>query len=403
MKVLHLAPPAVGRDALTAHSFIDEEMRALSAAGICCYVQSDATADRDGGNNIPVVGVAPSRGRRVSRMLTSARTNARNLPFSAIGNPRQLMHALCVEDAAAALVVKEKIDLIHSHFGWPGGFGGTLASAASGVALVASLRGMDLLVRADIGYGLRRDGAYGAAITRLLATAHRTIYATDFLRREGLEAGAPADRAVIVRKGVDLNRFRPSADRPADQARLGFIPPVILAVGTLGPRKGHRHLLEALHGLRSLPWTLVICGEGPDRHALEDRARDLSIADRVRFLGQVSRSEIGRYFGAADVFVHVALIEAAGNVILESQASGCATIASDSGGPPEYIVAGETGLIVPPGDPVALRHALETVLVNPALRQQMGATARRIAEAHYAYPRMIADLIGVYRSASGHS
>jgi glycosyltransferase involved in cell wall biosynthesis len=98
--------------------------------------------------------------------------------------------------------------------------------------------------------------------------------------------------------------------------------------------------------------------------------------------------------------VHTALVEAAGNVILEAQAAGCAIVTSDSGGPPEYIVPGETGLIVPPEDPAALRLALQSLLEQEALRARLGSAARRAAEAHYSYARMIDDLIAVYASAS---
>jgi glycosyltransferase involved in cell wall biosynthesis len=397
LKVLHLAPPAVKPDALTAHSFIDEEILALREAGIDCQVLSDTgTASVRHGVSVsaPASLTLP---HKLRRLLSFSRRNARALPVMALRHPRQLAHALRVEEAAADLIRREGIDLVHSHFGWPGGFGGVLAAASAGVPLVAALRGMDVLVNEEIGYGLRRDAGYRSSLDVLLTHAQRTLYATEFLRRIALGLGSPADRAVVVRKGVDLSRFRPAADRAAEQTALGLGGPVILGVGILGPRKGYHHLLDALGGLRQMPWTLALCGEGAHRDALEAQAGRLGIADRVRFLGWVPREAIGRYFAAADIFVHTALVEAAGNVILEAQAAGCATVTSDSGGPPEYIVAGETGLIVPPENPDALRAALQTLLEDVDLRARLGMAARHAAETRFSYARMIADLIAVYR------
>ena len=129
--------------------------------------------------------------------------------------------------------------------------------------------------------------------------------------------------------------FHPATNRGECQTALGVTGPVILGVGILGPRKGYEQLIDALARLGERPWTLLLCGEGMLRDALEARARALGFADRIRFLGWVPRTDIPRYFAAADVFVHPALLEAAGNVILEAQASGCATIATDCGGPSE--------------------------------------------------------------------
>ena len=404
MKVLHLAPPAAKPNALTAHSFIDEEILGLRDAGISCYVLGDAVGQSGVRHGIPVAApIVLPRPHKLRRLMSFAHGHARTLPVAALRNPRQLAHALGIEDSAAELIQREQIDLVHSHFGWPGGFGGVLAAAAAGVPLIAGLRGMDVLVNDEIGYGLRRDPAYRSSLDILLRGAQRTLYATDFLRREGIGAGSRPDRAVIVRKGVDLRRFRPAADRAADQAALGLAGPVILGVGILGPRKGYHHLLDALGSLTDAPWTLALCGEGAHRNALELQARRLGLADRVRFLGWVPRSEIGRYFGAADIFVHTALVEAAGNVILEAQAAGCAVVTSDSGGPPEYIVPGETGMVVPPEDPAALGLALRALLEQPELRERLGwrrgapRTAKLPTRARSGSNRHVCGRVGPWR------
>jgi glycosyltransferase involved in cell wall biosynthesis len=402
MKVLHLAPPspASATAIITAHSFIDEEILALRDAGVRCYAVSDAPGQAEWRMRVRIVRTGRPRPSRVMGTLGFASARAGSLPVAALLNPRDLFHALRIERTAAALIAREQIDVIHSHFGWPGGFGGALAAAHTGVPLVASLRGMDLLRRDDIGYGLRQDPLYDRALRQLLRHASRTLYATAFMQEAGIACGAPQSRAVLVRKGVDLDRFRPPDDRPGIQRSLGLEGPVILAAGGLGPRKGYRTLLTALAALGHGPWTLVICGDGPERGALEHFARTAGIGARVRFAGAVPRASMAKYFAAADVFVHPAVLEAAGNVILEALASGCATIATDSGGPPEYLMDGETGLIVPAEDPSALAAAIRKLLEERVLRERMAAAARRDAEARFAYPRMVGDLLSVYRTVS---
>jgi glycosyltransferase involved in cell wall biosynthesis len=402
VRVLHLAPSARSADALTAHSFIDEEILALRETGLECHVLSDALTCRDTRHGVPVHGL-PDEGTAVKmrRIAALANRTAGELPWGAARNAREFVHALRIEAAALDVIRRERIDVVHSHFGWPGGFGGALAAAAHHVPIVASLRGMDLLIRDDIGYGLRRDAGYRAALAGLLTQATRTIYATEFMRREGIAAGAPPERTVVVRKGVDLQRFRPAADRAAAARALGVEPPMILAVGGLGPRKGYADLLDALGWLTTLPWTLALCGDGSERDALETRARALGIGSRVRFCGWISRERIASYFAAADIFVHPALVEAAGNVILEAQAAGCAVVATDSGGPAEYVIEGETGKTVPPADPAALADALRVVLEDDARRARWGRQARRSMETRHDYARMIRDLTDVYTEAVG--
>lgn len=397
IKVLHLARAAAASPALTAHSFIDEEILALRDAGVKCWLVSGSPGPSEYREHVPVVTLTkPVRLTEIADVAIFGAMRVRHLMSPALWRPRTLFRTLRFEHTAAQLVLRERIDLIHSHFGWPAGFGGTLAGAQTGVPVVASLRGMDLLADDSLGYGLRSDGFYDRAIARLLRTAARTVYATEFMRREGVAAGAPRDRTAVVRKGVDLERFRPSRDRPSAQRSLGLGSPVILAVGQLRPRKGYRTILGALAELTSLSWTLVICGEGPDRPFLEALARTLAIADRIRFAGSVSRADVARYFAAADIFVHAAILEAAGNVVLEGLASGCAVVATDSGGPAEYVCDGETGLVVPPENRTALAAVLRRLLQQPGLRQRLSAAARRHAEAELSYGRMVSDLIALY-------
>jgi len=400
VRVLHLAPPSARPQSITGHTFIDEEIRALCAAGVECLTVSDAESKGrtcDGVDIVPVASPAPPSA--ILRTLAIALRHARLLPTPSRSQARGLFHALRIEATAAAVIRSRGVDLIHSHFAWPAGFGGLIAAAHTGTPLVASLRGMDLLVRPDLEYGLRQDPFFDATVRHLLAGADRTVYATEFMRAIGQSMGAPTDGTVVVRKGVDLDRFQPAVDRKAARHALGIDVPLILTIGTLRPLKGFPFLLRALSQLVDLQWRLVICGEGPDRASLERCAEELHLGDRVHFAGTIQRDRITDYFAAADIVVHPSLIEAAGNVVLEALASGCATIATDSGGPAEHIIEGETGMVVPPADEAALASRLRQLLADPALRERLGRAARRDAEQRYEYGRMVRDLLRVYEAA----
>ena len=170
----------------------------------------------------------------------------------------------------------------------------------------------------------------------------------------------------------------------------------MLAVGGLQRRKGFEMIVDAFAALRRPDATLV--SAAPAASATPWNAVPWRAARHrdVRFEGHVSRERVGDYFAAADVFVHAAELEAAGNVVLEALAAGAVAIVTDSGGPGEYVQDGVNGFVIPVGDTEALTARLEALLSNPALRDTLAAAARERVERRHAYPRMIGDVRGIY-------
>jgi glycosyltransferase involved in cell wall biosynthesis len=398
LKVLFLTPPAKVGGALAAQSFVEEEIRAIRDFNVQPYVLTDEMRGRTAIDDVPLVGIPRASVANIRCPIWLGMTHMSLVArlWQASRNPREIFHALRIEAAAARLVADEDIDVIHSHFGWPAGFGGALAAQATGVPLVTSVRGTDVLLRKDLGYGLRSDPAYDVALRLLFRRARRVLVATTFMQNAATKAGADAHKIQIIDKGVDLARFRPPADRRQARARLGVSGPLVLAVGSLQRRKGYETIIDALAALRRTDVTLAVCGTGDQRPALESRAKSHGVASQVRFEGQVSRDRIGDYFAATDVFVHAAELEAAGNVILEAQACGAAVVVTDSGGPGEYVEDGVTGFVIPVGDAPALAARLETLLANPSLAGRLAEAARHRVERRHDYPRMMAAVRGVY-------
>jgi glycosyltransferase involved in cell wall biosynthesis len=402
LKVLFLTPPAKAGRALAAQSFVEEEIRAIRDFNVQPWVLTDEIHGHAVIDGVPLVGLP--RGT-VPAVPGPAWLGLRHGPlvarlWRASSNVHEIFHALRIEEAAARLIAREHIDLIHSHFGWPFGLGGALAADATEVPLVASVRGTDVLIRRDLNYGLRLDPAYDVALKHLFRRAGRILVATTFMRAAATKAGADPGKIQIIDKGVDLARFRPARDRREAQARLGVSGPLVLAVGSLQRRKGFDIIIDALAAIGRPEVTLAICGTGEEHVALQNRAHERGIGPQVRFEGQVSRDRVRDYFAASDVFVHAAELEAAGNVILEAQASGAPVIVTDSGGPAEYVEDGVTGFVIPIGDAGALASRLGALLSCSSLSARLGEAARRYVTHRHDYSRMMAELRAVYQAVA---
>lgn len=197
-------------------------------------------------------------------------------------------------------------------------------------------------------------------------------------------------RAIALRWGLDPERVSvlpnpapevpPLPSRDELRAELDLDGSVLAFAGRLGPQKAVGVLLTALANVRDV--TLVIAGEGPDRVALERRVCELGLEGRVRFLGAVPREQVLRLFGAADASVLSSAWENLPHTVVEALAVGCPVIATAVGGVPEVVRDGVNGLLVPPGDPEALRDAIERFFADDELRRQLAEAARAAVADH---------------------
>jgi phosphatidylinositol alpha-1,6-mannosyltransferase len=258
--------------------------------------------------------------------------------------------------------------------------------------------------RLDVPYGVILHGAEvtvpgrlpgaRAALARVLRQASVVVSAGRYPAAEGRRV-VPGLAAPFVEipPGVDTTSVAPlrATERRAARARLGLptAVPLIASVSRLVPRKGMDVLIEAANRLApSYPDLVVaIAGDGRERHRLERMAAG-SLVD-VRMLGHVSDDERTALLGAADLFVMACHNrwggleqEGFGIVFLEAAAFGVPQISGRSGGAPEAVLDGTTGLVVEdPSDPGAVAEAIRTLLADPPLRRRMGRAARtRVVE-----------------------
>jgi rhamnosyl/mannosyltransferase len=171
----------------------------------------------------------------------------------------------------------------------------------------------------------------------------------------------------------------------------------VLFVGRLRYYKGLHVLLDAMPRVEG---TLVLAGDGPERASLEAQARELGLAEKVRFLGDVPEERKPALYRAADVFVLPAHLraEAFGLSMAEALASGLPCVSTELGtGTSVVNQHGVTGLVVPPGDSAALAEALTTLLTDPQRRLAYGAAARRRAVELLSMDAMVDAVERVYR------
>jgi glycosyltransferase involved in cell wall biosynthesis len=199
----------------------------------------------------------------------------------------------------------------------------------------------------------------------------------------------PGDRVHVAEPGVD----------PADLAPGTAGAGALLCVAAVTPGKGHDVLLDALAPMAGLPWHCRCVGS-LDRdpafaEALGRRVREVGLADRVCFSGPRTGADLDRSYVAADVLVLASRAEAYGMVVTEALARGLPVVATDVGGVPEALGRGvdgtPPGLLVPPGDAVALGDALRTWLGDADLRRRLRRAAheRRASLSRWSTPTSI--------------
>lgn len=226
-------------------------------------------------------------------------------------------------------------------------------------------------------------GGYKTLRRALLTAPDLFLPVSRYTGRLLQEHGVPPNRIQVLPNGTNPARFRPRS-RTTIRDRLGLgARPMLLTVGRLVPRKGVDTVLRALPRLiAAVPEVqYVVAGTGPDRERLKQLAVRRGVRDHVHFVGYVADADLPLYYSAADLFVMPAReappdVEGFGLVFLEANACGTPVVGARTGGIPDAVVEGKTGLLVPPSDPTALTEALSTLLQDPERRSVLSQQGR---------------------------
>jgi phosphatidylinositol alpha 1,6-mannosyltransferase len=263
--------------------------------------------------------------------------------------------ALLASFARAARRVEA--DLLHAHW-LPAGW----VAARTGKPYVVQVWGTDVEL-ARLAPRLARGVLRGA----------RLVIAASAALAESATALGAVDVRVIP-SGVDL------PPEVGEEAR----PPEVLYAGRLSPEKGVEELVAATDGMN-----LVVAGDGPLRPRVPGA------------LGFVPHDELERLYARAAVVACPSRREGFGVACLEAMAHGRPVVATAIGGLRDLVVDGETGLVVPPRDPAALRGALARLLDDEELRRRLGAAGRRRAQERFSWPAVTEATLAAYADALG--
>jgi glycosyltransferase involved in cell wall biosynthesis len=206
---------------------------------------------------------------------------------------------------------------------------------------------------------------------RELRAAAHIFTPSAYLRDLAISWGvAPGRVSVLPNPAPAVPELRPRAEL---QRELGLNGATLAFAGRLTAQKALGRALEALAGTDGVQ--LVIAGDGPDRGALEARARELGLAERVRFLGARSRGQIVELFRAADATILSSSWENFPHTVVEALAVGTPVLAMEAGGVAEVVRDEVNGLLVPAGDTQALGEAIRRYFSDRELRERLRAAA----------------------------
>jgi rhamnosyl/mannosyltransferase len=260
---------------------------------------------------------------------------------------------------------------------------------------------MIVTYHADVLRSPAASRVYRVLLKRVLDSCDRIVVSTRAFAQsspvvEPILARSP-ERIAVIPLGVDLERFI-----PGDTERsLGFRAawgggPVVLFVGRLRHYKG---LLDLVAAVKDTDLTLVVVGNGPERHRLLRAAKELG--DRFFWMGPVTEEILPDIYRAAHVFClpSSSAAETFGLATVEALASGLPAVTTEVGTGTSFVnIDGVTGTIVPPSDPMALRSALQEIVDDDVLRKTMGVEARRRAEVEFRREQMLDRVQALYES-----
>lgn len=215
------------------------------------------------------------------------------------------------------------------------------------------------------------------------------------------EKRIPAHKVSVIQNGCSIDRVDPSKAHPQGiRDSIGFSQDdlVLIAVARLEPQKGHRILLQALSLLRNEfpPVRLVCLGVGALKDELITTARDLKVENLVHFAG--FQSNVADWLAAADIGVLPSFYEGLPLTAVETLAAGVPLVATAVDGTPEVVVDGETGLLVPPGNPIAMAEAIGRLIREPGLRRKLAASGREFVLQRFTIQRQVEQTSNLYLS-----
>ncbi|NTU62600.1 MAG: glycosyltransferase [Chloroflexi bacterium] len=290
-------------------------------------------------------------------------------------------------------------DIIHLHFPYPPGEMARLFSGSRAKTIIT--------YHSDIVRQKLLRTVYQPFLWRILRQADRIIATSGRYIDTSPYLSPFKSKCSIIPLGTDVAQYTQVKPQTVADLRSSLLlygstsretPQfILLSVGRLRYYKGLDDLIRALPQIANAKY--VIVGDGPLYDEWKQLARSMGVADRVFFAGEVSDLELPYYYAACDLFVLPAnaRAEAFGTVIVEALAAGKPVVSTEVGTGTSWVnIHGQTGLVVPPQDPSALAAAINRLLNDEQLREQMGHAAQARASKEFTVERMIDRVYAEY-------
>ncbi len=328
-------------------------------------------------------------------------------PWDRLADANPALQTISTDLSMAAAT--DPADLVHSHT-WYANLAGHVASLLYGIPHVVTVHSLEPL-RPWKAEQLGGGYALSSWCERTAVESAAAVIAVSHGMRDDLLAAypvVPAERVRVIHNGIDTAEY--AADPATDVLeRYGVDPraPTVVFVGRVTRQKGLPVLLRAAADIDPAV-QLVICAGQADTPEIEAEVSDLarrlraSRAGVIWLSGMLAKREVIQLLTHATVFACPSLYEPLGIVNLEAMACGTAVVGSRVGGIPEVVADGETGLLVPPGDPPALARAINALVTDERRATEMGRLGRKRVVADFGWDSIAAETAALYAELAGN-
>ena len=387
MKVLFLTHSFPRTPGDAAGSFVLGLAAALRNEGVETEVVAPAAAELEHHDRIH--GIAVERFRYAPRKYeTLAYRGNMATQVQASWSARVTMLGFLGAEFRSAVRARRRFepDVVHAHWWFPNGLVGTWLARMGNAPLVTTLHGTDVRLARTVAFArpafrhVMHNSTAVTAVSRWLAAEAQQI------------VSAPAP--IVAPMPVATELFSPGGTR--DRNRLLF-------VGRLNKQKGIELLLHAVSRLPNPEVQLDVVGDGDDRDTLEELARALGLAERVRWHGALPQDSLVTFYRRATALVVASVGEGLGLVAVEAQLCETPVVAFDSGGIVDVVQHDRTGVLVNEIDAGALAAALVSLLERDDAGAALGAAGRLHALATFAPESVARRYADIYRSAISRS
>ncbi|MFP4082120.1 MAG: glycosyltransferase family 4 protein [Candidatus Aminicenantes bacterium] len=345
------------------------------------------------------------RGGQRQSLFLAKELKRREYPVVFVVQPRSPLHRKVAEDKIPYLPIKirnefdllavlrlaiamrdEKCLLVHFHDAHSVSVGGMAASLA-GVPLRVVSRRVDFPLKSSC-FSRQK---YTRNIDAVVAIS-------EGVKKVLVKGGLCAEQIQVIPSGIDFSPYQEASTSDYLRREFSFAPDDYLVgmVAHLADHKGHKYLIRATRILKEHTprIKIIIVGEGPLRMELNKEARVSRVEDMVFFLG--FRKDVPRILSSLDLFVLSSYLEGMGTSILDAMACRLPVVATRTGGIPEVVIHGETGLLVPPRSPAALAKAILKLYGDRDLALRLGKRGYEVVHQKFSAQAMAGRMVRLY-------